>query len=327
MGNQWWNSPFARLVLRRAVESSIALLLAATVVFAGVRSIPGDPAVALSGEGRDPAVIEAVRERYGLNESMPVQFVRWARLTVTGDFGTSSRTREPVRETLGKRLPVTLQLAAWSMLIALAVGIPAGVISAVRRGRPADYLANTASLAGLSIPNFWLGLLLITFVAIPSDFFPASGYVAPSESLTGHMRYMALPAIVLGTGLSAIFMRQMRSSMIDSLTADYVKLAHAKGLRATRVIVRHAMRNSLTTVVTVGGLELGALIAGSVVTETVFLVPGFGKLLIDAIATRDYATIQAVALVSASAYIVLNLAVDILYFWLNPKIRTTGAGR
>jgi peptide/nickel transport system permease protein len=316
-----------RYLLHRAIESLVALWLASIIVFAGMRALPGDPAIALSGEGRDPAVNAVIRARYGLDEPLPVQYLRWASLAITGDLGTSIRTGLPVTAEIVRRIPTTLELAFLAGLIAILVGIPLGILAAVRRGSPLDYIANTVGLVGLSIPTFWLGLVLILIFAIGLKAFPASGFVPLIENPVENFRRMILPAIVLGSGLGTILLRQMRSAMIASLQSDYIRTARAKGLHERDVVLRHALRNSLVTVVTVLGLELGALISGSVVTESIFLIPGFGRMIIEAISTRDYPLIQGVALVSAVAYIGLNLIVDLLYSVLNPKVAVESAPR
>ena len=311
-------------LLRRTAESLVTLWLASILVFAAARALPGDPAIALSGEGHDPVVNAQIRAKYGLDDPLPVQYARWSALVLQGDFGRSTRSGLVVAEIVVARIPITLELALLAMLFATAIGIPAGVLSAARRGGRLDAIANLFSLSGLSIPHFWLGLVLILVVATTYRLLPASGFVPFAEDPLDNLRRMLLPSFVLGTGLAAVLMRQTRSAMLESLSSDYVRTARAKGLSEFQVVAGHALRNSLITVVTVVGLETGALISGSVITESIFLVPGFGRLIVDAVATRDYPIIQAVALASAAGYIALNLAVDIAYSILNPKIRVAG---
>ncbi len=313
-----------RFLLRRAVESLVALFLASIVVFVGVRSLPGDPALAISGEGRDPEANAAIRARYGLDEPIPVQYVRWASFALQGDLGTSIRTRQPVAAEIVRRIPITLELAALAALVAIAIGLPLGILAAVRRQTVVDYLAGSVGLIGLSIPTFWLGLILILAFAIGLGVLPASGYVSLAEDPLANLERMVLPAVVLGLGFGAVLLRQVRSAMITSLGSDYVRTARAKGLTERQVVLHHALRNSLITVVTILGLELGALISGSVVTESIFLIPGFGRLIIEAVQRRDYPVIQGVALVSAVTYILINFIVDVLYSLLNPRVRVTG---
>jgi|SRR5579862_462325 len=315
--------PFLGFLLKRAVGAGSVVFAASLLVFLGIRAIPGDPATALGAEGADPASVAAIRHAYLLDRPLPEQYARWAWLALQGNLGLDER-RLPVGHTIVTRLPLTLELAALSLLVALVIGIPAGVLAAVRRGRASDYLARVASLIGLSVPHFWLGLLLITWFAVDLHWLPASGYVSVRHPF-GNLEHMLMPCLVLGAGFAAVLMRQTRSSMIGALDADYIRTARANGLGEWRVVVRHALRNSLITVATVIGLDLGLLISGAVVTETVFGIAGFGRLSIDAINARDYPMIQGIVLVTATAYVLLNLAVDIVYSLLDPRIRLAGA--
>ena len=310
-------------LLRKAGAALIVLFLASVLVFAGVRALPGDPALALGAEARDPEVLQAIREKYGLDQPVFVQYVKWVGNALQGDLGVDSR-QLPVAETIVSRIPITLELAGLSILIGMLIGIPAGMIAAVRRGKASDYASTSVALVGLSLPNFWFGLMLIIVFAVQLNWLPAGGYVPFSEDPIANLEHLLLPAIVLGTGLSAVLMRQMRSSMLDSLSADYVRTARAKGLSEWRVIGVHAFRNSLITVTTVIGLQLGALISGAVITETIFGIAGFGRLTVDAVNQRDYALLQGVVLVAAAGYVIVNLAVDIAYSLLNPRIRVSG---
>ncbi len=310
-------------VLRRTIESLLALWLASVIVFAGVRSLPGDPAIALSGEGNDPAVNAQIRQKYGLDLPIPIQYLRWATLAIHGNLGRSIRTGLEVASTMALRLPVTLELAALGILVTILLGVPAGVVAAIRRAGPLEYLTSGIGLFGLSVPPFWIGLVLILVFASTLHLLPASGYVPFLSNPLENLRRMILPAFVLGSAFAAWVMRQTRSAVLESLRSDYVRTARAKGLREVTVITRHALRNSLITVITVLGLEAGALISGSVITEQIFLIPGFGKLIIDAVVNRDFPIIQGVALFSALGYIIINLLVDILYARLDPRIRTT----
>jgi peptide/nickel transport system permease protein len=312
-------------ILRKAGAALIVVFLASVLVFVGVRAIPGDPALAFAGEERDPEVLAAIRDKYGLDDPLPVQYLRWIGLAVQGDLGTDLRGLS-VSETIVTRLPLTLELAALAMLIGVLIGIPAGVIAAVRRGKSSDYAATTVALLGLSVPHFWLGLLMIIVFAVNLNWLPAGGYVSFREDPLGNLEHMLMPAIVLGTGLSAVLMRQMRSDMLTSLGADYVRTARAKGLSEWSVVGKHALRNSLITITTVIGLQLGALISGAVVTEQIFGIAGFGRLTVDSIAQRDYALLQGVVLVAAVGYVVVNLLVDVAYSLINPRIRVAGRG-
>ncbi|WP_446220415.1 ABC transporter permease [Micromonospora sp. IBHARD004] len=313
-----------RYLLRRAWQSALTLLLSTVVVFLGVRALPGDPALALAGEDRSPEALEAIRHHYGLDQSLPLQFAQYVERALQGDFGVSIRTGMPVSSMLTTALPVTAELSILAILIAAVLGVGAGVLAAVRRGHPAEWLANGLALVGLSVPHFWLGLLAILYLSVATGLFPASGFVPLLQDPVDNLHHIVLPAVILGTGLAAIIMRQTRSAMLDSLSSDYVRTAKAKGLRPRAVITRHALRNSLIVVVTIVGLQLGGLISGAVVTEQIFGLPGFGKMTIDAVFQRDYPVIQAVVLLTATAYIVINFFVDLLYSVIDPRIRVTG---
>ncbi len=313
-----------RYLLNRAWQSLVTLFLATVVVFLGVRALPGDPALALAGEDRTPEVLAAIRQQYGLDQSLPVQFWHFVSNALHGDLGTSIRTGTSVASMLRTALPVTIELSVLAILLATFLGVGAGVVAAVSRGRPAEWFANAIALIGLSVPNFWLGLIAILYLSVATGLFPASGFVPLLEDPIANLHHIILPAVILGTGLSAVIMRQTRSSMLDSLSTDYVRTAKAKGLPPRVVIGRHALRNSLIVVITIVGLQLGGLISGAVVTEQIFGLPGFGKMTIDAVFQRDYPVIQAVVLVTATSYIVINFLVDLLYSLIDPRIRVGG---
>jgi peptide/nickel transport system permease protein len=313
----------AGFLLKRGAAAIVVVFAASVLVFLGVRAIPGDPATALSGENNDPAALQAIRHQYLLDRPLPVQYGRWAWLALQGDLGRDQRGL-PVAHTIVTRLPLTLELATLSMLIAILVGIPAGVIAAVRRGKASDHAATTGALIGLSVPHFWLGLLLITWFAVDLHWLPATGYVSMRDPVE-NLRHMVMPCIVLGLGFAATLMRQTRSAMLGSLGSDYVRTARAKGLSESAVIRGHALRNSLVTVTTLIALDFGALVSGAVVTETIFGIAGFGRLSIDAVNTRDYPMLQGIVLVVAVGYVLVNLAADVMYSVLDPRIRVTGA--
>ncbi|WP_326022088.1 ABC transporter permease [Streptomyces endophyticus] len=315
----------ATYVLTRIRQSVITMFLVSIVVFAGIRALPGDPALALAGEERSPKALAAIRASYGLDDNIVVQYARFIGHALQGDLGNSSRTGLPVSDAIAQALPVTLELAALSLLLAIVLGVGAGVVAAVRRGKTAEWIANALALLGLSVPTFWLGIILVLAFAIALPVFAASGFVPFGADPLDNLRRMVLPAIVLGSGLAAVVMRQTRAAMLDSLSADYVRTARAKGLSRREVVGGHALRNSLVTVVTVLGLQLGHLISGAVVTEQIFVLPGFGKLTIDAVFTRDYATLQGVVLCTSFAYIFINLLVDVAYSVIDPRIRLGGA--
>jgi peptide/nickel transport system permease protein len=313
-------------LIQRGLISLVTLFLITVIVFAGVRMIPGDPARVMAGTEADAAGLEEVRQKYGLRDPLPVQYVKWAGRALRGDLGESIRTKEPVLRLIRQKLPITLQLALYALTIALLIAIPAGVLAAMRRNTVWDYLASGVSLCGVSIPNFWLGIMLILFLSVRLRWLPASGFVSPFEDFWGNTQRLLMPAFVLGAALAAVLMRQTRNSMIEVLSADYIRTAYAKGLRTGLVVFRHAIRNGLIPVITIFGLQLGALIGGAVVTEQIFVVPGFGRLILEGVFTRDYPIVQGVVLITASAYVLVNLLVDVSYSLLNPRIRIRGGG-
>jgi peptide/nickel transport system permease protein len=306
---------------RRLLIVLPTLLFVSIIIFGLQQLLPGDPAIAMAGEERDPQTIAEIRAKYNLDKPLPVQYALWAGGVLRGDLGISIRIQKPVTELLLEKLPVTLELAVLAMLVALAIGLPAGVISAIYNGRWPDYVANVVGLWGLSTPNFWLGIMMILFFSVNLGWLPASGYVPPGEDLLENLRAMAMPAFVLGTGIAAVFMRHTRSAMLQVLSSDYIRTARAKGLAERVVIGKHAMRNAAVPVITLGALEFGQLLGGAVLTEQIFSIPGFGKLIVDAVFNRDYAVVQGVVLVTATAYILLNLLADVAYFLVNPKLR------
>src|SRR5690625_1736054 len=315
-----------RYLLVRVGQSAITLFLVSVVIFAATRAMPGDPAVVLAGEDPSPETVAAIRDRLGLDEPLPVQYLHWVAGMARFDFGDSVRTGLPVADTVLTRLPVTLELAFLSLVVTAVVGILGGVVAAVRQGRPLDWLANTGALLGMSVPNFWLGLMGILLFAVALGWLPASGYVPLSESVTGNLTAMIMPAIVLGTSLAAVVMRQTRSSMIEVLNSDHIRTARAKGMPPGRVVLVHALRNSMITVLTILGLQLGALISGAVVTEQIFVLAGFGNLMVESVFTRDFPVVQATVMVTAVGYILVNLVVDLLYSMIDPRIRVQGGG-
>ncbi|NAZ80986.1 ABC transporter permease subunit [Kineococcus sp. R8] len=317
----------SRFLLTRLWQSAVTLVLASMVVFAGVRALPGDPALAVAGEEATPETVAAVRAQLGLDQPLWVQYGRYASNLLQGDLGTSVRTGTPVSELITGTLPVTAWLSLYAILVAIVVGVGTGVVAAVRRGRWPELVANGFSLLALSVPSFWLGLLAILYLAVGLGWFPASGYVAPSEDPLRAVYHLTLPAVILGTGLAAVIMRQTRASMLQNLSSDYVRTARAKGASRSAVVLRFALRNSLVVVVTLVGLQLGGLISGAVVTERIFGLPGFGKLTLDSVFSRDYPVIEGVVLVVTLAYIVINLAVDVVYSVLDPRIRVGGGAR
>lgn len=310
-----------KLILRRVIVAIPTLILVSMIVFMLQKILPGDPVLTLAGEERDPVVLDYLRDKYRLNDPLPVQYGAWALQVLQGDLGKSLRTDVPVTTLIAQKLPVTLQLAAMAMFFALLVGIPMGIIAAVRKGTPIEMGANVAALSGMSIPNFWLGIILIMVVSVQWKLLPASGYVSPSEDFWLSIKTMLMPSLVLSTAIAAYLMRHTRSAMLEALSADYVRTARAKGVSPRRVVLHHALRNALMPIVTLVTLLFGELLAGAVLTEQVFTIPGFGKLVVDAVFTRDYAVVQGVVLCVAVGFIIMNLLADVLYILVNPRLR------
>jgi peptide/nickel transport system permease protein len=311
-------------LVQRVAISIVTLFLITLIVFSGVRMIPGDPARVMAGTDADETGLQEIREKYGLNDPIPAQYLRWLRLALRGDLGESIRTREPVVKTVAGKLPITIQLACFALIIAIGIAIPAGIFSAVRRNTVWDLLANAVSLCGVSIPSFWLGIMLILFLSVRLHLLPASGFVPFFQDPLGNLERMLMPAFVLGAALAAVLMRQTRNSMIEVMSANYIRTAYSKGLAEPVVVLRHALRNGLIPIVTILGLQTGALMGGAVVTEQIFVVPGFGRLIVEAVFTRDYPLVQGVVLITASSYVLINLLVDVSYSLLNPRIRVGG---
>jgi peptide/nickel transport system permease protein len=308
-------------LVRRIATIIPTLVFVSLLIFALQQLLPGDPAVVLAGEDRDPNVVAYLHEKLHLDEPFPVRYYYWISAVLHGDLGESLRLQRPVLALILEKLPVTLELASFAILIALAIGIPAGIISAVKRNTAWDYGANVIALWGLSTPNFWLGIMLILLFSVTLGWLPASGFVSPFENWRANVASLIMPAFVLGNAIAAVLMRHTRSAMLQVLSSDYVRTARAKGLPETGVVLKHALRNALIPVITLGALELGTLLSGAVLTEQVFTIPGFGKLIVDAVFNRDYAVVQGVVLFTATAYIVLNLVADVAYVLVNPRIR------
>lgn len=308
-------------LIQRLATIVPTLLFVTVLVFGLQQLLPGDPAVALSGEDRDPNVIAYLHTKMHLDEPLPLRYGYWLRDLAHGDLGESIRIQRPVLGLILEKLPVTAQLASMAILIAIVIGVSAGVVSAVKRDTVWDYAANLFALWGLSTPNFWLGIMLILLVSVHLGWLPASGYVSPVDDLRGNLAAMIMPAFVLGNSYAAVLMRHTRSAMLQTLSADYVRTARAKGLEERVVVLRHALRNALVPVITLGALGFGELLGGTVLTESVFTIPGFGKLIVDAVFNRDYAVVQGVVLFTATAYITLNLLADLGYFLVNPRMR------
>jgi peptide/nickel transport system permease protein len=307
---------------KRILQLIPTLFFVSVIIFSLQQLLPGDPATIMAGEERDPAVIAQIRAQYRLDQPIPVQYVYWVKGVLTGDLGESMRIKQPVRSLILEKLPVTLQLGLMAIVIAVTIGVSAGIVSAVKKGTVWDYAANVFALWGLSTPNFWLGIMLIFLFSVELGWLPASGYVPLTEDWRQSLASTIMPAFVLGNAIAAVLMRHTRSAMLQALASDYVRTARAKGLFERTVVLKHAMRNALTPVITLGALELGTLLSGAVLTEQIFTIPGFGKLIVDAVFNRDYAVVQGVVLVTATIYITLNLLADIAYVLVNPRLRS-----
>ena len=309
------------LVLQRLAATVPVLLLVTAGVFALLHLTPGDPIDAMMAESADATAKASLRAELGLDRPLPVQYAAWMGRVLRGDLGRSIRNGEPVVENVSRRIRPSLQLALLAMAISLLVAVPVGIVSAARRNTSVDRIGTTFALFGICMPNFLLALLLIFLFGVTLRWLPISGYVDPAEELVDGLRSLALPAVTLGLALAAVVTRTLRSSMLEALTEDYVRTARAKGLSEWRVVRGHVLRNALIPVVTVLGLQLGTLIGGAVITEYVFALPGVGRLVVDAVFARDYPLVQGVVLLIAVGYILSNLAVDLLYGVIDPRIR------
>ncbi|MDT0265990.1 ABC transporter permease [Streptomyces sp. DSM 44915] len=311
-------------LMTKAGQAVLTIFLASVVVFLGVRALPGDPAVTLAGDNPDPQVVAALRAELGLDQPLATQYVRYVEGLLHGDFGESVSSGQPVATMLGQALPVTLQLTLLTVLCGSLIGVATGVVAACRRGRWPEWAANGFSLLGLSVPNFWLAILAVSYVASVLTFLPTSGYVSPTQDPWAALTHLIVPALILSTSFAAIVMRQTRASMLEAFGTEYVLAARAKGMRETRVVLHHALRNSLVVVLTIIGLQLGALLSGAAVIEQIFGLPGIGRLAVRSVFSRDYPVVQAVVLISAVAYVLINLLVDALYTVIDPRVRVGG---
>jgi ABC-type dipeptide/oligopeptide/nickel transport system permease component len=298
---------------RRLALTFVVLLGVATLVFSLIHLVPGDPAQAMLGEGAAPEDIAQLRGRLGLDRPLIEQYAAYMRGLVRGDLGTSLRTQQPVTEQIAERIPATAELAGAAMVVAVLLAVPLGVIAAVWRGTWVDQSAMALALTGISVPGFWLGPLLALVFAVELGWLPVSG--------RGTLAHLILPAVTLGTALAAILARMTRASVLEELREQYVVAARARGATRARAVLAHALRNSLIPVVTILGLQLGAVLTGSIITETIFSWPGVGRLLIQSINFRDYPMVQGCILLIAVTYVAMNLLTDLVYGWLDPRIR------
>jgi peptide/nickel transport system permease protein len=310
-----------RYLLQRLVGMGLMLFLISLLSYSMVRLLPGDPVVAILGEGGDPNVMARVRADLGLDQPAPVYYFVWLGRAVQGDLGRSIQSNRPVAGILRDRLLPTFQLGLMAALVAAGIALPLGILAAIRRGSLTDLGASTFALLGLSIPNFWLGIIFIMLFSLALGWLPPSGWRDPFREPLQSLRFMLLPALTLGMAFAASIMRQVRSSLLDTLVQDYLRTARAKGLDDRRVVLRHAMRNALIPVVTIAGLMVGRLLGGAVITETIFAIPGIGRTVVDAIFSRDFPIVQGAVLMMAFVVLVINLVVDMLYAMIDPRIR------
>jgi peptide/nickel transport system permease protein len=310
-----------RYLVERVVQLAVVLLFLSMIVFTIVRLIPGDPAAVMLGTESTPQAMAQIRHEMGLDQPLPVQYALWLRNVLVGNFGTSWVSKQPALALILGALPVTLQLVAASFLVALLIAFPAGIFAALRPRSWVDQGATTFALLGVSLPSFWLGIMLILLFALGLRWLPPSGYLALTRDPLGALRVTLLPALTLGVALAAPLTRFLRSGMLDVLGLDYVRTARAKGLGERAVVARHALGNALLSVVTVLGLQLGALLGGSIVIEQVFGWPGLGRLSLAAIQQRDYGLVQGIVLFVAAGFVLVNFVVDLVYLYLDPRIR------
>ena len=309
-------------LLRRLAQILPTLAILSILIFGLQQLMPGDPALILAGEERgDPQVLAQIRAELFLDRPLHIQYLHWLGNVLTGDFGFSWRIRMPVAQLILEKLPVTFQLSIMAFVIAVVIGVPMGILSAVRRDRPADWLANAIALFGISTPNFWLGIMMILLFSVELGWLPPSGYVPLSEDPWQSLATTIMPAFVLGNSIAGVLMRHTRAAMLTALSQDYVRTARAKGIAERVVVWKHALRNALIPVVTLGTIELGRLLAGAVLTEQIFTIPGFGKLIVDAVFNRDYPVVQGVVLATALIFVTLSLLADLLYMAINPRLR------
>lgn len=305
---------------RRLAVAVPTLLIVSVLVFGLQKLLPGDPALALAGEDRSPEVIAFLRAKYRFDQPIYVQYFHWLGAFLQGDLGISVRTRLPIGAMVAEKLPVTLELATLSMLIAVGIGVPAGVLASLKRGSLLDHAVSVVGLAGLSIPSFWLGIMLILLFSVTLGWLPSGGTVPFLADPIENLRSMLMPSLVLGSASAAIIMRHTRSSMLTVMRQDFVRTARAKGLNERVITVRHVLRNGLIPVVTLGTLQFGQLLSGAILTEQVFGIPGFGKMIVDGVFSRDYAVVQAVVMCAAAFFLLMSLIADAAYALLNPRI-------
>jgi len=308
-------------IIKRLIAMLPVLALVSLIVFTIIHLTPGDPALIMLGEEATPQALAALRHELGLDQPLPVQYLVWLSHVLRGDLGRSIRTNQPVIEAIMQRLPVTLELTTLAMVISIMAAIPAGIISATRRNSASDLISTTLALLGISMPSFFLAILLIFVFSLKVRWLPPMGYTPFQKGVWENLRGMILPAITLGIAAMAIVARLTRSTLLEALQQDYVRTARAKGLREQAVIYSHALKNAMIPITTILGLQIGFLLGGAVITETIFALPGVGRLVVASIFERDFPLVQGVVLFLALMHLVVNLIVDLLYAYLDPRIR------
>lgn len=310
-----------RLATRRILSLLPIVVMTSFLVFSMLLLLPGDPTFALLGETAPLEERQALRTKMGFDQPIPIQYLQWVMNIVSGDFGRSLRTQEPVSQMLVTRVPVTLQLTALAVLLSITIGVPAGIIASLKRNTWVDFAVSFVAMGGMALPYFWAGILLIRLFALHLGWLPPSGYVPFLQDPATNLKLMILPALTVGIPLVALVMRQTRTSMLEVLSQDYIRTARAKGVSQTRLLVRHALHNAMIPVVTVIGLQMGALVSGAVVTESIFSLPGLGRMVVEGIFTRDLAPVQAGILVIVVGVILVNLLTDLSYASLDRRIK------
>lgn len=309
------------IILRRLILAVPVLFIVSILVFSMLQLLPGDPATVILGQEATPEAIAAMRERLGLDKPLPIQYFSWLLNVLQGDLGKSLIDNTPVIDLIAARLPATLELIIGSFFVALLIALPSGIISAARPGKIINHVCTFIAFIGMSIPHFWLGMMFILFFAVRLGWFPASGYVPFFDDPAANLMAVIMPVVATGFRTSAVLMRMVRSSMLEVLGEDYIRTAAAKGLSESRILLVHALRNALIPVTTASGLLIANLLGGLVITETIFSIPGYGKLIIDSVFSRDFTTVQGAMLVSALLVVVINIIVDLLYMVIDPRIK------
>lgn len=310
-----------KYLLRRLLLAIPVVILVTIMVFSLMHILPGDPATVILGQEATPEAVAALRDQLGLNKPIIVQYLTWLVGVLHGDLGRSLVDHTPVSQLILQRLPATLELTIGTFIVAILIALPAGIISAARQRSWVDYFSTTFALGGMSIPHFWLGMMFIVLFAVKLGWLPASGYVPLWQNPAANLAAMIMPIVATGLRESAILMRMVRSSLLEVMDADYIRTAYSKGLKERNVIFRHALKNAFVPVLTTSGLMIAGLLGGLVITESIFSIPGYGKLIVDSIFTRDFVTVQGAILVSALLVVVINLIVDVLYTVIDPRIK------